>query len=126
MGFIRDWISRIATDAAKQREQGRVFSVSEDYIDSVAKRQYQVWEVENGWLLVDYHNRGNSPSAYPHSNERTAKFYPDLKSLYEGMITSRTQQALGLEKTDTQNVPVTSSWGAAGITAQQATTANSP
>lgn len=125
MGFIRDWISRIAADAVQKREQGRIFSVSEDYIDSVARRQYQVWEVENGWLLVDYHNRGNSPSAYPHSNERTAKYYPDLKALYEGMITARTQQALGLEKPSDQSAPVTSSWGAAG-TAPQATATNSP
>lgn len=96
MGFFKKWIRQMVADE-NARQQGMVTpAVGVHEINNLATRAYQVWEIRNGLLLVSTTDDGYGNSL-AQAKGQALTFYPDLKSLYEGMATDRALQKMGVD-----------------------------
>lgn len=86
---LRKWVAGIVREVNSRAE----VSVSQHEIGNIATRTFQIWEIGNGWLLMEYPNHD-----FGGSSDRRVKYYSDLQSLYEGMVTSRAQEKLGINQ----------------------------
>lgn len=99
MSFVSDWFERQFEKAQKKHGQIEI-AVQQHEVYQLAERQYQIWKIDNGLLLVDTEagrgdhrnlSYGNAPQA-----DHGLCYYPDLKTMYEALVTREVQRKMGL------------------------------
>lgn len=96
MSFVSDWFERQFEKAQKKRGQLEA-AVQSHEVYQLAERQYQIWKIDNGLLLVDTEaGRGDNRIGSAPQADHGLCYYPDLKTMYEALVTREVQRKMGL------------------------------